>query len=181
VTNRLAIDTASVLAAAAQEGPSSGDAAAAVTVVEFSDFECPYCRAAQQTVKRVMERWPGKVRLVFKHFPLDQHPNAATAARAAVCADRQGRFWELHDRIFEHTGSLTQEFLRSAANNAGLDIDNFDNCMRSTEVMDHIRKDMTLGRMAGVSGTPSFFVNGEAVAGAAALEAAVESALGGNR
>jgi protein-disulfide isomerase len=148
-----------------------------VTILEFSDFECPYCRAAQPALKRIMERWPGRVRRVFKHFPLEQHPRAMTAARASVCADRQGGFWALHDRIFANPGALDETFLRSAAADAGLNVGDFDGCMRSAEVAEHVRKDVLVGRLAGVSGTPSFFINGQPVSGAAGLEAAVEQIL----
>jgi protein-disulfide isomerase len=180
VTNRLASDAMATLNAAAQEGPSSGNPDAPVTIVEFSDFECPYCRAAQPVLKAIMERWPGRVRHVFKHFPLDRHPHAMQAARAAVCADRQDRFWAMHDTIFAGADELSETSLRAAAGGAGLRIEEFDNCMRSEEPADHVRKDMLVGRTAGVTGTPAFFVNGELVP-AAALESAIERSLGGSR
>jgi protein-disulfide isomerase len=167
------------LEAAAHEGPSSGNPDAPVTIIEFSDFECPYCRAAQPVLKAIMERWPGRVRHVFKHFPLDRHAHAMQAARAAVCADRQDRFWAMHDRIFA-TSELSQASLRTAAAEAGLRTAEFDSCMRSEETADHVRKDMLVGRTAGVTGTPAFFVNGELVP-AAALESTIERILGGSK
>jgi protein-disulfide isomerase len=181
VTNLLVADAFAALSAAAHEGPSWGPAEAPVTIIEFSDFECPYCRSAQTNVRRVMERWPGQIRLVFKHFPLDRHPNAAPAAKAAVCADRQGRFRALHDRMFESARGLSDEAIRAAAGAAGLNAGEFNACMASDEAMDHVRKDILLGRMVGVTGTPAFFVNGHAVAGFDALEPAVERILGGAR
>jgi protein-disulfide isomerase len=179
VTNRLVSDAMATLEAAAHEGPSFGNPEAPVTIIEFSDFECRYCRAAQPTLKRIMERWKGRVRHVFKHFPLDQHQHAMQAARAAVCADRQDRFWAMHDRIFA-AGELSEESLRAAAAGAGLKTAEFYSCMGSEEPADHVRKDMLVGRMAGVTGTPAFFVNRELVP-AAALESTIERMLGGSK
>jgi protein-disulfide isomerase len=179
VTNRLISDAMATLEAAGHEGPSSGNPDAFVTIIEFSDFECPYCRAAQPVLKRIMQRWPRQVRHVFKHFPLEQHAHAMQAARAAVCADRQDLFWPMHDRIFA-AGELTEASLRTAAAEAGLQISEFDSCMRSEEPTDHVRKDMLVGRTAGVTGTPAFFVNRELVP-AAALESKIEVILGGSK
>jgi protein-disulfide isomerase/Skp family chaperone for outer membrane proteins len=179
VTNHLMEDRLALLDFVAQEGPSIGNPNALVTIVEFSDFECPYCRSAQADIKRVLERWPDQVRLVFRHFPLEQHPNALPAARAAVCADRQGRFWLLHDRIFAATGSLGGAQLRLAATEAGLNSMEFEACMRGEEALERVRKDILLGRTVGVSGTPAFFVNRQPLESAAELAAAVERILGG--
>jgi protein-disulfide isomerase len=179
VTNRLASDSMATLEAAAHEGPSAGASNAPVTIIEFSDFEGPYCRAAQPVLKRIMERWRGQVRHVFKHFPLAQHPHAMQAARAAVCADRQDRFWPMHDRIFA-ARELSEASLHAAADGAGLRIQEFDSCMRSEEPADHVRKDMLVGRTAGVEATPAFFVNRELVS-AAELEATVEKILGDSK
>lgn len=181
VTNHLMEDRLSALEFASQEGPSRGKAGAPVTIVEFSDFECPYCRAAQPALQQVLERWAGRVRLVFKHFPLERHAGALPAARAAVCAGSQGRFWELHDRIFAATGPLTAAFLRSAADGAGVNIREFEACMGSEESLEPVRKDILLGRTVGVAGTPAFFVNREQVASPAGMSAAVERILGGGK
>ena len=179
VTNRLVSDAMAMLEAAAHEGPSFGTPDAPVTIIEFSDFECPYCRAAQPTLKRIMERWQGRVRHVFKHFPLDQHQHAMQAARAVVCAERQDRFWAMHDRIFA-ASELSEAALQAAALGAGLQTAEFDSCMRSEEPVDHVRKDMLVGRTAGVTGTPAFFVNRELVP-VAALESTIERILGGSK
>lgn len=179
VTNTLVSDAMATLEAAAHEGPSSGNPDAPVTIIEFSDFECPYCRAAQPTLKRIMARWEGRVRHVFKHFPLDQHQHAMQAARAAVCAARQDRFWAMHDRIFA-ANELSEASLRAAAAGAGLRTAEFDSCMSSEEPADHVHKDMLVGRTAGVNGTPAFFVNRELVP-AAALESTIERILGGSK
>ncbi|MGH9631035.1 MAG: DsbA family protein [Bryobacteraceae bacterium] len=167
------------LEAAAHEGPSSGNPNASLTIIEFSDFECPYCRAAQPVLKRIMQRWPGRVRHVFKHFPLEQHPHAMQSARAAVCADRQDRFWAMHDRIFA-ASDLSEGSLRAAAVGAGLRTAEFDDCMRNEQPADHVRKDMLVGRTAGVTGTPAFFINRELVP-AAALESAIQRILGDSK
>jgi protein-disulfide isomerase len=180
VTNQLESGAWETVEAAAQEGPSSGSPDAPVTILEFSDFECPYCKAAQPVLKRIMDRWPGRVRHVFKHFPLDQHPHAMRAARAAVCAGRQDLFWPLHDRIFAMAEELTDGSLHAAAAAAGLRMPDFESCMQSEEPATHVRRDLLIGRMAGVTGTPAFFVNRELVP-AGALEAAVESALGASK
>jgi predicted DsbA family dithiol-disulfide isomerase len=179
VINHLMENRLAALDFAAQEGPSLGAADAAVTIVEFSDFECPYCRATQPELKRVLEKWPGQVRLVFKHFPLERHANALPAARAAVCADREGKFWEVHDGIFAATEPLSEAVLRSAVSGAGLNGSDFEACMRSEQALERVRKDILLGRTVGVSGTPALFVNRQPVASAAELDAAVERILGG--
>jgi protein-disulfide isomerase len=177
ITNVLTSSARAMLEAAAYEGPSAGNPGAPVTIIEFSDFECPFCRQAQPVLKRMMERWPGKVRLVFKHFPLEQHRHAMQAARVAVCASLQDRFWAVHDRIFAST-ELNQAVLREAVAGANLRIAEFESCIGSEEPDGHVRKDMLLGRTAGVAGTPAFFVNGELVP-ASSLESTVEKILGG--
>ena len=179
VTNTFLTNAKAALEAASHEGPSAGNPDARLTVIEFSDFECPYCRAAQPVVKAVMKRWPSDVRHVFKHFPLEQHPNAMLAARASVCAARQGRFQDVHDRIFA-AGKLSLPTIREAASAAGLRMAEFDECVQNEEVEEHVRKDMILGRNAGVTGTPAFFVNGELVP-ASALESTIERILGGTK
>jgi protein-disulfide isomerase len=179
ITNALTSSVMAILEAAAQEGPSAGNPEAPVTIIEFSDFECPYCRAAQPVLKRIMKRWPGQVRHVFKHFPLEQHPHAMQAARAAVCASLQDRFWAVHDKIFA-ASELGESIVREAAVSANLRIPEFESCMRSEVPDGHVRKDMLLGRTAGVTGTPAFFVNRELVP-SSALESVVEKILGGAR
>ncbi len=152
-----------------------------MTIVEFSDFECPYCRAAQPVLKRILERWPRQVRLVFRHFPLERHANALPAARAAVCADRQNRFWAVHERIFATPPPLTDAAFRTAASDSGLNLTEFEACIRGEESLERVHKDVLLGRTVGVSGTPAFFVNRQPVASAGDLDAAVERILGANR
>jgi len=181
ISNRLMDDRLAMLDFAGQEGPSLGNPGARVTIVEFADFECPYCQAAQPLLKRILDHWPGRVRVVFRHFPLEQHLGALPAARAAVCADRQGRFWAVHDRIFAAQPPLGDAALRTAASGSGLNTVDFEACMKGEESLERVRKDILLGRMVGVSGTPAFYVNRQPVASAADLETAVERILGDGR
>lgn len=181
ISNQLVDDRLAALDFAAQEGPSLGDPGASVTIVEFADFECPYCQAAQPHLKRILDRWPGRVRLVFRHFPLERHASALPAARAAVCADLQGRFWPVHDRIFAAAPPLGDAALRVAASDSGLNTTEFEMCIKGEQSLERVRKDIVLGRTVGVSGTPAFYVNRQPVASAAELESAVERMLGGNR
>jgi predicted DsbA family dithiol-disulfide isomerase len=164
------------LEAASREGHSAGSADARVTIIEFSDFECSYCRSARPLMRAVVKRWPSQVRHVFKQFPLDQHAHAMLAARAAVCAERQDRFWPVHDAIFA-AQEVSEALIRMAASAAGLRMREFNECLQSEETEGHVRKDMLVGRTAGVTGTPAFFVNGQLVA-PSALESAVEKILG---
>jgi protein-disulfide isomerase len=126
-----------------------------------------------------MKRWAGQVRHVFKHFPLDQHSHAMLAARAAVCAERQDRFWPVHDAIFA-AQELSEALIRKAASGAGLRMPEFNECLKSEETESHVRKDMLVGRTAGVTGTPAFFVNGRLVT-PPALASAMEAILGGGK
>jgi len=135
---------------------------APVTVVEFSDFQCPYCRKASATVHQLVERYGDNVRIQFKQFPLSIHPNAFPAARASVCAAEQGRFWEYHDRLFA-TGEATPDALAEAATSVGLDAQRFKGCMASEASAEAVRQDMREGSKLGIRGTPTFFVNGIAM------------------
>ena len=132
---------------------------APVTVVEFSDFECPYCRSASTTIQQLVERYGDRVRIVFKHLPLSIHPNAFKAAQASVCAAEQGRFWEYHDRLFA-TGELALPALTESAQGLGLDLQHFNGCMASEASAETVRQDMREASRLGVRGTPTFFVNG---------------------
>ncbi len=178
ITNDLLEHRLSVLDFEAQTGPALGTADAPVTIVEFADFECPYCRTAQTGLKRVIERWPSQVRLVFKHFPLESHANAFSAAQAGVCAHGQGRFWAFHDSLFSAQKPLDDSSLRTEAAAAGLDLAQFDACFRSEESAEAVRKDVLLGRQAGVEGTPALFVNRRPVAVTEELYSTVEQILG---
>ena len=146
-------------------GPVRGPADAAVVIVEFSDFECPYCRTLSRTLADVVKQYDGKVRLVFRQFPLEAiHRNAMKAAEASVCASDQGKFWEMHDRLF--VGSLAEADLLAKAADAGLQAEAFKACLSSGKAADRVRADMKAASTLGVSSTPTFFINGRPMVGA---------------
>jgi len=156
----------------AATGPSRGPASAPVTIVEFSDFQCPYCGREYPVVERLMKEYDGKVRLVFRHFPLDFHPFAQKAAEAGACAADQGgnKFWKLHDRMFTNQQKLAVEDLKGYAKELGLDSARFDKCLDGGEKRALVEADGKAGQEAGVSGTPAFFVNGVFINGAVPYE-----------
>ena len=148
-------------------GPSKGPADAPITIVEFSDYECPYCSRAQDAIKQVFAAYPNKVRLVFKDFPLDFHENAPKASEAAHCADKQGKYWEMHDKLFANQQALGKEALRGYAKAIdGLDVEAWSKCFDSGEMAKRVSQGLAQGRSAGVNGTPAFFVNGILLSGA---------------
>ena len=164
--------------------PVEGPADAWVTVVTFSDFECPYCAAVQPTLAAVLPEFGGDVRLVFKNFPLSMHRHALPAAVAAACAHAQGRFWPFHDRVFGQQAALfgASDFegaLASVAAGAGLDVPLWQACRSAPAADASVIEDMTLGARVGISGTPSFVVNGSLLVGnqpASAFRTAIEAA-----
>jgi protein-disulfide isomerase len=153
--------------------PVRGEASAPVTIVEFSDFHCPYCRTVQPTLLQVLDRYPGKVRLVYKDLPLDGlHPNARRASIAARCAGEQGRFWQFHDALYSgSTGTDTSpETMKGIAEKIGIDVASFAQCAQSERHAAGIQQDMAQAEKLGLSGTPAFFVNGRLLTGAQPLE-----------
>ena len=157
------------------DGPVRGTEAAPVTIVEWSDFECPYCKSVLPTLERILEEYPEQVRLVFRHFPLHAiHPNAQAAAEAGVCAQDLGAFWELHDLMFEEQDTLTLEDLKDKAERAGLDAEAFTACLEEEATADRVEADRRAGVFAGVNGTPALYVNGRPLAGAVAYEQLAE-------
>ncbi|MCI0569407.1 MAG: DsbA family protein [Myxococcaceae bacterium] len=150
----------------AATGPSKGPENAPVTIVEFSDFQCPFCSRVIKTLDDVVKEYDGKVRLVFRHFPLDFHKQAPKAAEAAMCAADQNKFWEYHDALFANQQALEPEKLKEYAKQVGLDPAKFDACLDSGEKAAQVQKDMEAGKAAGVSGTPAFFINGRPLSGA---------------
>lgn len=149
-------------------GPSLGPSDARVTIYEFSDFQCPYCRQAYATIKNVLAVYEGKVRLVFKHLPLPIHPQAFVAAQAAYCAHQQGRFWPFHDRLFSED-DLSQERLREIGAREGLDREQFLSCLGSQQSKAEVLKDVQEARRAGFTGTPTFVINRRTIRGAPSL------------
>jgi protein-disulfide isomerase len=153
-------------------GPSKGPATAPVTIVEFSDYECPFCVRAEPTLKEVLAAYPGKIRLVYRDYPLPMHKKAPKAAEAAHCAGDQGKYWEMHDRLFAANGKLDVPDLKAAAREVqGIDGAKFDKCLDSGEKAKEVEKHQKAGEEAGVSGTPAFFVNGRLLSGAQPLDA----------
>ena len=153
--------------AIAADDPSLGKADAPVTLVEFSDFQCPFCQRVSPTLKRVREQYGDRVRIVWKDFPLTQiHPQAFGAAMAGQCARDQGKFWEFHDRLFTNQQALGPDALKRYANDVGLDVTKFVACVDSSKHEARIRAAMSAGAQLGVSSTPTTFVNGRLVSGA---------------
>jgi protein-disulfide isomerase len=155
----------------ATEGePALGPENAPVTIVEFSDFQCPYCRQVQAPLKKLLAEYEGKVKLVFRDFPLRNiHPQAQKAAEAAHCAEEQQKFWPYHDKLFATT-SLQIDDLKKVAQELELNMEQFTACLDSNKHAKGIDADMRDGQNAGVNATPSFFINGYPVSGAASYE-----------
>jgi predicted DsbA family dithiol-disulfide isomerase len=139
-----------------------GAEGAPVALVEFSDFECPFCQRSSELLARVVAAHGAEIRLFFKHFPLDSHPMARPAALAAEAAQRQGRFWEFHDVLFANQRGLSDTLLRVTAEELGLDVARFDADRASDDVARRVDGDKAEGRDVGVAATPSLFVNGRA-------------------
>jgi len=154
------------------DDPIRGNAEAAITIVEFSDFQCPYCSAAA-SILRDIEHSYKDVRVVWKHMPLPFHSNAMPAALASEAAREQGKFWEMHDKIFSVQQGLSEEAYLRFAEDLGLDVARFRTVMRSPAVRARIEEDASAARAIGVNGTPTFVVNGEMVVGSTALRDAV--------
>ena len=157
---------------------AQGRADAPVTLVEYGDFQCPYCGAAYPEVKRLQKALGKRLRFVFRNFPLTQaHPYALIAAEAAEAAALHGKFWEMHDLIYENQADLEPDILPAWAEKAGLDLDEFGTAIQQGVVTKRIKEDRMSGIRSGVNGTPSFFINGTRYDGAPdhdSLLAAVE-------
>jgi protein-disulfide isomerase len=138
-----------------------GSADAAVTLVEYGDYECPYCGAAYPIIKEVQARMGERLRFVFRNFPIStSHPHAEQAAEAAEAASAQGSFWEMHDVLYENQKRLRDEDLRSYAEKLGLDVERFDTELADHVHADRVHEDFLTGVRSGVNGTPTFYING---------------------
>lgn len=147
-------------------GPSRGRADAPVTIVEFGDYQCPFCRQFEPTVESVLKQYPQHVRFVFRNYPLtDIHPEALHAAQAAVCAEKQGKFWPMHDAIYADAAPLGIGSLRALAKKVGLDSQKFEACVRSQAPNEVIHADMQAGEDLDVEATPTLFIDGRYVNG----------------
>jgi protein-disulfide isomerase len=151
--------------------PSQGPSDAPIVMVEFSDFQCPFCQRAEPTVEQVLKTYGNKIRLVYRHFPLPNHPNARPAAEAAACAEQQGRFWQYHKELFANSSRLSNDDLKSHAARAGLDQKRFADCFDGETMKARVDADIQEAEAAGVSGTPAFFINGRPLDGAQPFEA----------
>jgi protein-disulfide isomerase len=150
--------------------PAKGPANAPVQIIEFSDFECPFCYRANPTVQQVLTTYGDRVRLVYRHYPLGNHPNARPAAEASACANAQGRFWEYHDRLFANQSKLSAADLKQHAADLGLDSAAFNRCVDSRQFQKDVDADIDAAELVGVSGTPHFFINGRPLSGAQPFE-----------
>jgi protein-disulfide isomerase len=151
--------------------PSRGAEKASVTIVKFEDFECPFCKSVQPTLAAVLKKYDGKVRLVHKDLPLEQiHPQAQLAAEAARCAGEQGKFWDYHDTLYRNSPKLSAAELKGYAKQIGLNASPFDQCLASGKYKVLVQKDLSEGAQLGLTGTPSFFINGREMSGALPVE-----------
>ena len=146
--------------------PTLGPASAPITIVEFSDFECPYCGGLFPTLKEIEKKYADKIRVVYRQYPLTSlHPHAQKAAEASLCADEQKRFWDFHDSLFGNQQDLTVDSLKRRAVELKLDAPAFNTCLDSGKHAETIKKDILEGSRAGVSGTPAIFINGRLLSG----------------
>jgi len=159
---------------ATEGAPTRGPATAPVTIVEFSDFHCPFCQQVLPTLAQIMARYGDKVRLVFRDYPIEQlHPGATKAHNAARCAGEQGKFWGYHDALFAKAPARPEQFAQ-IAQDVGLDVPAFERCLTDNKYDPGVRKDLEDGTKSGVTGTPSFFINGRQVTGALPLDRFVQ-------
>ena len=146
--------------------PVKGPASAPITIVEYSDFQCPFCARVNPTLARVAQTYGDKVKIVFRDFPLPNHPEAPKAAEAGHCAADQGKFWELHDRMFANQQALQVPMIKQYASAVGVDMPAFNECLDSGKHSDRVADNVRSGEALGVSSTPTLYVNGRPVVGA---------------
>jgi protein-disulfide isomerase len=154
----------------AGDAPFRGPKTAPVTIVEFTEFQCPFCASAASTLRQIAVRYREKVRIVFRDFPLAIHDDAPKAAEAAACANDQGKFWEMHDKLFANQSKLKVADLKRYAGEVGLDPDRFNQCLDSGKHANKWHQDVADGLGYGVTGTPTFFINGRILSGALPLD-----------
>lgn len=146
--------------------PQKGPSDAAVTIIEYTDFQCPYCTRGARTLHEVKDKYGDKIRVVFKNLPLQMHPQARPAAKAALAAHRQGKFWEYHDLLFKNSRNLNEDNFVKMAQTLGLDMEKFNSDRNSKEIADQVQADMDQAKKLGLTGTPNFLVNGVKIKGA---------------
>jgi protein-disulfide isomerase len=148
------------------KSPVKGPASAKVTIIEFSDFQCPYCKRGRDAMDEVLKAYPNDVKVAFKHYPLPFHKEAEPSARASWAAQQQGKFWEYHDILFNNQDKLSNDFYLATARQLKLDENKFKADMASEAAAKQVKEDADIGAKNGIQGTPGFFVNGVAVKGA---------------
>jgi protein-disulfide isomerase len=149
-----------------KDDPMVGNPSAPVTLVEFSDFQCPFCRHSQETLKQLRTAYGDKLRLVFKQLPLAMHPQARISAEAALCAQDQGKYWEMREWMFSNQNDLKADALTAAAKTAGLDADVFSKCLATHATAARIDRDVKEAKDLGAAATPTFYVDGRMLEGA---------------
>lgn len=153
------------------DDPSWGPKDAPITIVEFADFQCPFSRQSFPVAREILASYPGKIRFIYRDFPLsDIHPYAQKAAEAAQCANDQGKFWPMYDKLFQNQKSIDFNNFKLFALNIGLDQQEFDRCLDSGKYKEEVIGDLIDGASAGVEGTPTWFINGVKIAGAIPLD-----------
>lgn len=157
------------------ENYAKGNKDAKTTIVEFSDFQCPACKSAEPTLRKLLSIYGDKVYFVYRHFPLDSHPNATPAARAAEAAGKQEKFWEMHDKIFDNQkewefSKKPDEIFRRYAEDFKLDMAKYDADVKSDELKQKVKTDRLTGDSLGITATPTFYINGKKTAGVVSFE-----------
>ena len=170
VATRIMLDPPRQVIAKANR-PTQGPENAPIEMIEFSDFQCPYCEGAFPTVKQVLNTYGDRIRFTYRHYPLPIHPRARPAAEAAQCAAEQGKFWQFHDKLFGDQSRLGDDDFKQDAAQLGLDAAQFNACVDSHKYKAEIDADIHAGDEAGVSGTPAFYINGRMLSGAQPFEA----------
>ncbi|OFZ21305.1 MAG: hypothetical protein A2X94_07595 [Bdellovibrionales bacterium GWB1_55_8] len=160
----------------AGQAPFFGGKNAKVTIVEFSDFQCPFCGRAAETVNQLKKKYGNKIKVAFKHFPLPMHREARPASEASMCVNEQStdKFWKFHDLVFKNPEKLDTASLEGYAKQSGADVKKFNECVQAKKYADYVQKDMEYGEKIGVKSTPTFFINGQIVSGAVPIETFAE-------
>ncbi len=149
-----------------EDAPAIGPRDAPITIIEFSDFECPHCATMAPVLAKLRREYPGKIRIVFKHCPLPVHPNALAAHEASIAASRQGQFWEMHDLLYAHPDRLTENDLREYAKTLRLNLEQFDDDRTSDDVREIVQRDKAEASAARIGRVPTYFINGLKLEGA---------------
>lgn len=175
IVDRLQPPSVMRLPVSIEGSPVLGEGEAPVTLVEFSDFHCPYCKRVEDTLKALLTQYGTKVKLVYRQFPIQGlHPQARRAAEASLCAHDQGKFWEYHDILFEQSPKAADDDLKSYAEQVGLDSKKFSSCLFRSVHHETVQRDLDEGNRLGLEGTPAFFINGRFINGAQPLEKFVQ-------